>query len=743
MSVHPPTERRYYPYTRVVKASTFGPFAHRQQAVLLPKGAVGFVTLRPQPQGRRREGIWPRYFGWAAVVGVVRGTSCTRRLKIPPTPAPAPLHSNLLRLPFYNYNKPPACSILLLIHATLDDIAADHSTASTSSPSNRLHRSVAPDLIALISPGGQEMSGSMSTSPAATQPGLLDPLDSFVDLSDFDNNFFQSPSLSPAGSNKGVFARPIKAETTTANTLLPTNQTLSGPSHQYDLYKQQTGIVPGAIATTFSLNQPNAHLHGFNNGFGSFDYLTMGNTDELFDFNAAPSQGSMTSPELETMDFDSPPSDPSNFFFDSTINPSNIGGQEPAGLSSPPPQVFQPGRVWPGMHQQAALAKQQQQQQQRQRAQAQQRQSKPAQKAKSPQASDPIVEQKITQLLNSMRAKTSEEPSQNNTVLNIPRPKKDEDEMDEDERLLASEEGKKLSSKERRQLRNKVSARAFRSRRKEYITQLEAEIANKVTENGDLRAQNRALVDENKRLTDLTRMLLGSPSFSDFLNQLSTNPQTLPQSQPQQTPQPEQQRQLPKDINPYTAQQQLHNQQINLAMVPEQVDFSLVNMEPSDGFSYQPQVFAVLETPEPIFDANLLSGKSSNFVGHQFDSDDDEKDLPVIEQAPVLPEMKKQEPAPIDEDFESNPDFVLYHDSPAPTEPIKGPVELDVEAPSQSVSQLDIFGGIEPEKALARYELVNSTEEEAAANRAVARIQRLSMKLDSITSRLEMLGVGL
>ncbi|GAM91588.1 hypothetical protein ANO11243_096400 [Dothideomycetidae sp. 11243] len=39
--------------------------------------------------------------------------------------------------------------------------------------------------------------------------------------------------------------------------------------------------------------------------------------------------------------------------------------------------------------------------------------------------------------------------------------------MDEDERLLASEEGKKLSSKERRQLRNKVSARAFRSRRKD------------------------------------------------------------------------------------------------------------------------------------------------------------------------------------------------------------------------------------------------------------------------------------
>jgi hypothetical protein len=43
---------------------------------------------------------------------------------------------------------------------------------------------------------------------------------------------------------------------------------------------------------------------------------------------------------------------------------------------------------------------------------------------------------------------------------------KDLDDMDEDERLLNSEEGKKLSPKERRQLRNKVSARHFRKRRK-------------------------------------------------------------------------------------------------------------------------------------------------------------------------------------------------------------------------------------------------------------------------------------
>lgn len=66
----------------------------------------------------------------------------------------------------------------------------------------------------------------------------------------------------------------------------------------------------------------------------------------------------------------------------------------------------------------------------------------------------------------SVTSAANEEDSKPQNVSHISRPKKDDDEMDEDERLLASEEGKKLSSKERRQLRNKVSARAFRSRRK-------------------------------------------------------------------------------------------------------------------------------------------------------------------------------------------------------------------------------------------------------------------------------------
>lgn len=56
--------------------------------------------------------------------------------------------------------------------------------------------------------------------------------------------------------------------------------------------------------------------------------------------------------------------------------------------------------------------------------------------------------------------------------------KKKLSEMDEDERLLASEEAKNLTSRQRRQLRNRVSARHFRLRRKEYISHLESLVVN-------------------------------------------------------------------------------------------------------------------------------------------------------------------------------------------------------------------------------------------------------------------------
>lgn len=273
----------------------------------------------------------------------------------------------------------------------------------------------------------------------------------------------------------------------------------------------------------------------------------------------------------------------------------------------------------------------------------------------------------------------------------------------------------------------------------EYISQLEAEIAGKVNENGDLRAQNRALMDENKRLTDLTRMLLSSSSFSSFLDHLSANPTSVsggPVKAESQQPQQQQQqdeRQLPKDVNPYGAQQS--QQQIGMAMIPEQtMDFSMLSLDGSS-YNFQPQVF-VVDTPDmpaPI-DTSVLSGKSSNFAEPLHTSDDDKIDIPVIERPAESTESKESiQLAPGAEDFESDPDFALYHSEPEKsTDSTK---ELDTEG----FSHVDIFGGIEPEKALARYELVDATEEEAAAAMSMARVLRISDHVESVVSRLELL----
>ena len=157
------------------------------------------------------------------------------------------------------------------------------------------------------------------------------------------------------------------------------------------------------------------------------------------------------------------------------IDPSAIGSNQTLPQILPTQSTSNVGRLWPGMHQQqAALAKAQAQQKQQQQIIQQQRQAAMGGQSRAgsqrPRAShpptDPIVEEKISQLLNSMRHNSVSTEDNDDKSPTLPRSRKDEEEMDEDERLLASEEGKKLSSKERRQLRNKVSARAFRSRRK-------------------------------------------------------------------------------------------------------------------------------------------------------------------------------------------------------------------------------------------------------------------------------------
>tara|TARA_R110002003_G_scaffold244_7_gene17475 strand:- start:5191 stop:6144 length:954 start_codon:yes stop_codon:yes gene_type:complete len=286
----------------------------------------------------------------------------------------------------------------------------------------------------------------------------IDPEQEFFDFS-------QLPSPTPANLKREASA--ISTITSPTSTNIDDDlQTPAKPSHEYERFKQQTGLPSGSIA---GLNA------GFNSGFG----FSSSGIDEMgLMGDAAMMDGSYYSTGLPMdtnihmggMDFP-----PSSYLYndnsqDDFVDPSSI---------EEVPRV----RVWPGMHQQAALA--QQAQQQRAQQIAQQRQQQASQQSARTQSTsngkktasplnDARTEETIHRVIaqiraNSHSAASSMGDNRHDLLPHIIRAKKDEEDMDEDERLLASEEGKKLSSKERRQLRNKVSARAFRSRRKGKI----------------------------------------------------------------------------------------------------------------------------------------------------------------------------------------------------------------------------------------------------------------------------------
>lgn len=463
------------------------------------------------------------------------------------------------------------------------------------------------------------------------------------------------------------------------------------PSHQYDEHRQQTGLPPGALSMSYSQVPM-----GFNNGQGfpvnaeMYAGHHMKREDAQFDFNTAPGRNP------SEMEIDPENMNPSPYFYPANpgnksqyVDPNALGGHELA-QAGPSTQV---GRMYPGMHQQqAAMAKAQQQKQSEMvRPQIQQRPDQVPDampQARGPHNPDPVVEERISRLLQQMRqnamANGEGSPSPSNGMPQMAKARKDEADMDEDERLLASEEGKKLSSKERRQLRNKVSARAFRSRRKEYIGQLESEVAARTNEANEVRLQNRALYEENARLNDLARMLLGSPHFSNFLNDMGDTMPAQPQQQSQQqtqqqpaqqaAPQPNMQA-MPKDTNANRGQefQMQQNPQANMVMVPNQgMDPSSMSMNNAGwnsgidmNYGNTP-VFAVMEVPEgPALDAEVLSGKSSSSFSIPESS---KNEAPVVDR-PVSDSSSQSDIGVANPDVEideSDPAFALFVDSPAP-----------------------------------------------------------------------------
>jgi hypothetical protein len=238
-------------------------------------------------------------------------------------------------------------------------------------------------------------------------------------------------------------------------------------------------------------------------------------------------------------------------------------------------------------------------------------------------------------------------------------------------------------------------------------------------------------MDENTRLSDLTRMLLSSPSFSGFLDTLSQNP-TPAQQQPAPTPGPVQKvenRQVRKDINPYAAQQQMQQQQIGMAMIPEHaMDFSMLDLNSEGAFSYQPQVFSVLSMPETILDAQALSGKGPAFT--PLASDDEKVELPTVERAPIYEPVKIEEVEIVDDEFDADPAFALFSAAPKATAP--APVELDITS---------LLAGITIEKP-CQYELIVESED-ATAEAAMKKVERMCASLESMTERLRGLTMDL
>jgi len=567
---------------------------------------------------------------------------------------------------------------------------------------------------------------------------------------DPDHEFFDFGSLpSPSPATLKREASVASSITSPISTALDEDlQQPAKPSHEYERFKQHTGLPMGSIAglgTNYNASFANFSSTGMDDlSFMTNDSILDGSWSTGLNMDSSMNMG------LEY--------DQSNFFVndasqDDFNDPSAITQEEVPNV-----------RVWPGMHQQAALAKaqaqaqaqQQRQQQQQQLALQKQQQaiqaqhqhrlsiSQPSRKSSSP-LSDARTEETIARVVAQIRADSQNASSMQDAahglLPHVIRAKKDEDDMDEDERLLASEEGKKLSSKERRQLRNKVSARAFRSRRKEYIGQLEGDIAAKVNEANDLRTQNRLMMEENARSRAFIERLLRHQAFTPFLEELSRDealqskaPITTA-SAPVATPAP-----ASFQSQQFGGMSQAESTHVGMTMVPEtQVDFSMLNLNTNNnnnntswgngGFSFQqPRVFAVLELPEgpadPL-DAEAMSGKVHRSIFEESSPVDEVKpDYPAIERP-----VESKVTVAIEEVEEEDSEYDLYNSSPAPSA-------------STSVDNHETLF-TNPEKALAHFSLIVSDEASEALladrlERRIAAMEPALQRLAAITSTFDL-----
>lgn len=272
-------------------------------------------------------------------------------------------------------------------------------------------------------------------------------------------------------------------------------------------------------------------------------------------------------------------------------------------------------------------------------------------------------------------------------------------------------------------------------------------MAARANEAHELRLQNRQLFEENARLNDLARMLLGSPHFANFLNDmpdsaaaqiqapLQQQPQPQPQPPPQQAAPQASMQAMPKDANPNQEFQMQQNPQVSMVMVPNQgMDAAMMNnpgWNSGIDMNYgNTAVFAVLDVPEgPALDIEALSGKSSSPLGLSEGSKDE---------GPVLDFPQSDVPVQTSDVGVSNPDVEIDESDPAFALFVDSPVSHS--APSDD----DHFVGVATEKTAPHFELVvdqTSAEATAAAqnrfNYLCASIEGAFERVSLVTSHLQ------
>jgi hypothetical protein len=228
-------------------------------------------------------------------------------------------------------------------------------------------------------------------------------------------------------------------------------------------------------------------------------------------------------------------------------------------------------------------------------------------------------------------------------------------------------------------------------------------------------------------------MLLSSPHFSQFLDEMNANgipfnnptqpaqPQAQP-SQPQPQPQPQQhpvmsqppmQSTIPKEATPahptqdFTTSQTPH---VGMVMVPQQtMDVSAMNLNSGwnsgiDMNYANASVFAVLEVPEPpAIDTEYLSGKGSGLASYLPQPPSAKDEAPVLEPLPVAERSTGSDIGVEDPEYEideSDPAFALFKDSPA-----AAPVDALI---------ISSFDGLRSDKPAPVYELIVENESRAA-----------------------------